>query len=405
MDTSVYTWISLHDSQQLSSRDAEVGAILLIEHDAKALLAARGLPVPEGTAMPASDCAAPEGSGPWAVKAQVPAGGRGKAGGIRIVRDRAEVPRAAQALSALRIGGFPVRMVRVERAVEAAAELYVGLTIDAGTGQAVLMVSDAGGIEVETAGDALLTCRTPFEPGAMQAGMARLAARLDGAASRAVTETGALLVDAFLALDATLIEVNPLFLLPDGGWIAGDARVDLDLNALPRRPELDRLIGARPDIYADAAFKRTHGYDLVVTDPEGEIGLVATGAGLSMQLLDEMTRRGLRPYNFCDIRSGMMRGDPARLIENLRALQQGPGLRCVLVNIFAGITELGEFAGLLLRAMDAVPELDQPIVVRLVGNGEAEADAILRAAGRPGLTLERDLDRALDLCARVCRDA
>jgi succinyl-CoA synthetase beta subunit len=99
----------------------------------------------------------------------------------------------------------------------------------------------------------------------------------------------------------------------------------------------------------------------------------------------------------------MMRGDPTRLIEAFSALKQARNLRCVLVNIFAGITELGEFATLLLRALNAVPDLDVPFVVRLVGNGQEQADAILGAAGHRGLTLERDLDLALDRCHEACR--
>jgi succinyl-CoA synthetase beta subunit len=381
-----------------------VGTILLIEHDAKALLAGRGMPVPEGWAARAVACPAPDGDGQWVVKAQVPAGGRGKAGGIRVAEDSGAVPAVAKALSERTIGGFPVETVRVERLVEAVAELYIGLTIDAGAGAVVLMVSHSGGVDIEAETGQLATARVPLDEDAMQAGLAHLTADFDAPAAQALTEAGALLIDAFIALDATLIEINPLFLLADGNWVAGDARMDLDLNAMPRQPLLERLIEDRPETYADAAFKRSHGYDLVVTDPAGEVGLVATGAGLSMQLLDEMARRGLRPYNFCDIRSGMMRGDPSRLVENFRALTEGPHLKCVLVNIFAGITELVEFADLLLEARDTVPELRHPMIVRLVGNGEAEADAILRAAARPGMSLERDLDRALDLCAEACRD-
>src|SRR5690606_24953593 len=98
-----------------------------------------------------------------------------------------------------------------------------------------------------------------------------------------------------------------------GGWTAGDVRMAVDENALARRPELAELLDRRAAAYPDATFKRAQGYDLVVVDPEGEIGLVSTGAGLSMKLIDEMTARGARPYNFCDIRSGMMRGDPSRL--------------------------------------------------------------------------------------------
>lgn len=346
----------------------------------------------------------PDPAASWVVKAQVPVGGRGKAGGIAVADDASQVPDIARSLSRKAIGGFPIRLVRVERRMDAVAELYAGITMDAAAGEAVIMLSASGGVDVEAASDRLMRAQVPFDADAMRAALDRLSARFPGQARQVLAEAGAHLVDAFFRFDATLIEINPLFLRPNGTWVAGDLRMDVDLNALPRQPKLEALIDARPETYADAAFKRAHGYDLVVIDPGGAVGLVATGAGLSMQLLDDMTRRGLRPYNFCDIRSGMMRGDPTRLIENLRAVQAGSNVQCVLVNIFAGITELGEFAELLLAALDAVPDLDRPMVVRLVGNGEAEAEAILRKAALPDLTLERDLDRALDLCAEVCRD-
>jgi succinyl-CoA synthetase beta subunit len=378
--------------------------ILLLEHDAKILLSRRGLTVPEGDLTDVTAPGIPSFSAPWVVKAQVPAGGRGKAGGIRIVEDKPQLWSAARALSCLTIGGFPVREVRIEQAVQSAAELYIGLVVDAAVGDVVVMASASGGVDVEAAADDahIVSRRAPLDRTALIDAMAEVASGFTTNIGDAFAEVGAILIDAFLDLDATLVEVNPLFVLPGGDWIAGDLRLDLDLNALDRQPSLADLIDARQAAYADAAFKKAHGYDLVVTDPQGQIGLVATGAGLSMQLLDEMTRRGMEPYNFCDIRSGMMRGDPARLIENLTALKQGENLRCVLVNIFAGITELGEFATLLLQALEAVPDLRIPLIVRLVGNGQDRADEILRAATNPGLMLERDLDRALDLCAEAC---
>jgi succinyl-CoA synthetase beta subunit len=119
-----------------------------------------------------------------------------------------------------------------------------------------------------------------------------------------------------------------------------------------------------------------------------------------MQLVDEMIRAGARPYNFLDIRTGMMRGRPDRLILVLRQIARGPRIRSVLVNIFAGITELGEFARLLLEALAAVPELQAQLVVRLVGNGEDQAAALLERCGRP-MILERDLDRAVALAVRA----
>ena len=139
-----------------------------------------------------------------------------------------------------------------------------------------------------------------------------------------------------------------------------------------------------------------HGFDYVEVDPHGEIGLITTGAGLSMQLIDELKAQGRRPLNFCDIRSGQFRGDPARLIAVMQWIASRPSVKVVLVNIFAGITDLAEFARLLVQAAGTVPELRVPIVARLIGRNLDEARQIL-AASALAVTLEPDLDRAIGL--------
>ena len=374
--------------------------MLLLEHDAKAILAARGLPVPEGLLVPCG-AAAPDlpQPGPWVVKAQVPAGGRGKAGGVRLAHTAEEVVAAAGAICGLRIAGHPVHALRLETAVTDAVEVYLGLAVDPARGRVAVMASATGGVDVEThAADSMATRHALPEPDALAGAMQEVTATLPPTLRDAAATAGLGLARAFLDLDATLLEVNPLFVRKDGGWVLGDVRLALDENALPRQPVLADLLDRRPEAYPDAVFKRAQGYDLVVVDPDGEVGLVSTGAGLSMKLIDEMTNQGLRPYNFCDIRSGMMRGDPARLVEALARMQAGPRLRCVLVSIFAGITDLGEFARLLIAAVKATPDLDLPLVVRLVGNNQAEAERLLRASGLP-LEIEPDLDRAVALCA------
>lgn len=393
-NTSVYNWI-------LSLPRRGSRTILILEHDAKTLLAKRGLPVPEGALWPVSAPVVPDFPPPWVLKAQVPVGGRGKAGGIVVIPDRAALAATAHRLSTLRIKGFPVEEIRIEAAVSDAREIYLGLVIDAATGRVSLLASATGGVEIEAeAGTGIHQYSARPEAVEMTAALDDLAAALPSDVAAAVRAAGEIAIAAFLDLDATLLELNPIFLKGDGSWIAGDVRLDLDENALPRQPEFAALLDARPHAYAEAVFKRDHGFDLVIVDPEGEIGLVTTGAGLSMQLIDEMSRRGLRPYNFCDIRSGMMRGSPDRLIATLRQLCTAPRLRCVLVNIFAGITDLGEFADLLLAARAAVPELQVPMVVRLVGNGQERAEAILGAA--EGLELIPDLDRAVTRIAALC---
>jgi len=373
--------------------------MLLLEQDAKDFLAQRGFAVPEGHRWNPDAPALPDGPGPFVMKAQVPVGGRGKAGGIRMVAGPADAEQAARDIAALTIRGHAVRGLRIEAAVSGAQEVYVGLSVDAARGLVAVMASDAGGVDVEDTADAAMhTVHAAPEPEALADAVAALAARFGDPVAQAVADAGSRMARAFLDLDATLLEINPLFVRPDGTWVAGDARMDLDESALPRQPDLAALLDTRAVDYPDAVFKRAQGYDLVVVDPDGEIGLVTTGAGLSMKLIDEMTAQGLRPYNFCDIRSGMMRGDPARLIEALRRMAEGPRVRCVLVNIFAGITDLGEFAGLLVQAVRALPGLDLPLIVRLVGNNEAKAEEILRASGLP-MAIEPDLERAVALSA------
>ncbi len=377
-------------------------AILILEHDAKSLLEQRGMPVPKGLITPVSAPVTPPFPAPWVLKAQVPVGGRGKAGGIIVLSDPGRLAETADQLSALRIKGFPVEEIRVEEAISDAREIYLGLVLDAASGCITLLASATGGMEIEAeAGTGIHQRSARPDTVDMMAALDELAASLPGEVAPAIRAAGAIAVSAFLDLEATLLELNPIFLRDDGSWIAGDVRLGLDENSLSRQPEFAALLDTRPQAYADAVFKRDHGFDLVIVDPEGEIGLVTTGAGLSMQLIDEMTRKGLRPYNFCDIRSGMMRGSPDRLIATLRQLCAAPRLRCVLVNIFAGITDLGEFAELLHRARDAVPELQVPMVVRLVGNGQARAEAILEGSdGR--LKLIPDLDLAVAEISELC---
>jgi succinyl-CoA synthetase beta subunit len=178
------------------------------------------------------------------------------------------------------------------------------------------------------------------------------------------------------------------------GCVAGDAKVVIDLNAIDRQPRIAAMLAARPTIYADAGRKIAEGFDYVELDPAGEIGLITTGAGLSMMLIDELTARGAKPLNFCDIRTGQMRGSPARLISVLGWITARPSLKAVLVNIFAGITDLAEFAALLAAAIKASPTLRVPVVARLVGRNSAEARLLLGEA-QPGMLVTEDLAEAL----------
>jgi succinyl-CoA synthetase beta subunit len=374
--------------------------MLLIEADGKALFSEHGIAIPSGRIVTAGDVVAPPAdTGPWMVKAQVPVGGRGKVGGIRRCGSAEDVADAVRGMLGGRLKGHAVEACLIEQ-VAGGAERYLALMVDPGTfGVRVIYLAE-GGVEVEQGDGA-------DRAGAVCASeLAAIVATLDGLlasepeAIRAhIADTGHRLAELLLARELALAEINPLF-VSDAGCVAGDAKVVVDLNAVDRQPRIAELIAARPSIYLDANRKLTEGFDYVELDPEGEIGLVTTGAGLSMMLIDELTARGMKPLNFCDVRSSQLRGSPQRLIRVLEWITSRPSLRVVLVNIFAGITDLGEFAGLLAAAVDASPTLRVPVVARLVGRGAADARRIL-AERRPNIAFEEDLQAALDHIALV----
>jgi succinyl-CoA synthetase beta subunit len=208
------------------------------------------------------------------------------------------------------------------------------------------------------------------------------------------------LAQVFVEREALLVEINPLLVRPDGSWIAGDAKLVTDDNALERQPVLRGLLERRGGAYPETSLKLKHGFDYVVVDTQGEIGLLTTGAGLSMMLIDELRAAGLKPYNFLDIRTGGLRGETTRLVSVLDWIARGPRVRALLVNIFAGITELGEFSRLLVAALDQSP-LKVPVIARLVGNGLPAAREVLAVAG---IALYTDLDDALTALHRHLPD-
>jgi succinyl-CoA synthetase beta subunit len=367
----------------------------LHEHDAKQLLARYGVTVPAGCiagidgVIPA-DLPQP---GPWVVKGQISAGGRGKAGLVLRAASREELAANAKAMLGKAVKGQRVERVRIEHCIEGAAELYIGLLLDAEACGVRVIVSVRGGMEIENVPAADIRSEVVrLDTIAIADCAARLAMAFAPASAQALREAGAQLANAFVAAELRLIEINPLFVRADGSWLAGDAKVVADESALERQPALRALVQTQAASYPEAAVKLEHGFDYVVVDPAGEIGLLTTGAGLSMMLIDELRAKNLKPYNFLDVRTGGFRGDPARLVNVLKWINAGPRVRVLLVNIFAGITDLGEFSRLLIEARRRVPEFRAPVVARLVGNGLAAARETFAAEG---ITLYTDLDEAV----------
>jgi succinyl-CoA synthetase beta subunit len=374
--------------------------MLLIEADGKALFADHGIAIPAGHIVTAADVIAPPAdTGPWMVKAQVPVGGRGNAGGVRLCGSPDDVADAVRAMLGGRLKGHTVEACLIEQ-VAGGEERYLSLMVDPQTyGVRVIYLAE-GGMNVEQgdgAGRAGQTCAPELD--SIAATLDALIVHESESIRPQVADLGRKLAEMLLARELALAEINPLF-VSEAGCIAGDAKVVIDLNAVDRQPRIAELIAARPSIYLDANRKLTEGFDYVELDPGGEIGLVTTGAGLSMMLIDELTARGLKPLNFCDVRSSQLRGSPHRLIRVLEWITSRPSLRVVLVNIFAGITDLGEFAALFAAAVDASPALRVPIVARLVGRGAADARRIL-AEQRPDIAMDEDLQAALDRIATV----
>jgi succinyl-CoA synthetase beta subunit len=371
--------------------------MLLIESDGKALFQGAGIRVPAGVVV-AARAAVPAltGTGPWIVKAQVPVGGRGRAGGVVRCDDVAAVRAAVQRLNGSRIKGHEVQSCLIETAVSGSDEYYLSLMLDPANYGVRAALLREGGVDVERAADAAQSFRLcDPEPEAIAAALRALSVREPQPRQAAIADVGGRLARLLFGRELMLAEINPLFFDAQGA-IAGDAKVVIDLNAVERQDELAAMIERGAAVYPDAFRKLHDGFDYVEVDPDGEIGLVTTGAGLSWMRIDELTARGGKPLNFCDIRTGQLRGDPTRLINVFQWIAAGRNVRSVLINFFAGITHLGEVAKLLVIALNAVPELRVPVTARLIGNGYDEAIAVFAAAGNP-LRVEPDLDRAIEL--------
>ena len=343
----------------------------LLEHESKALCAARGVPVPAGglARTPEEAQRVADGLGEnVAVKAQVPIGGRGKAGGIRLVA-AGEAAEAARDLLGADVRGYPVRTVLVEEALPAGTELYVGIAVDPRARRPLLLVSAAGGVDVEEDTDAVARVPWTLRDGLRPTHVRRAAeaAGLDPGAAGAIVPIAGALAALFAEERAQSVEINPLIDLGGGRFVAADARVVPD-SALAA----DTATADRPS--------RALGFDYVVLDPEGDVGLITTGAGASMLVIDLMTRAGLHPIDFCDVRTGSLRGDPTRLVYVLDDLRDRPNLACIGVNVFAGITDLREVAELLLVALEQ-RDPGVPLVVRLEGRDAEAARRELRDHG------------------------
>ena len=352
----------------------------LHEHQAKTIFADAGIPVPDSrlaTTVDEALDAVDEIGYPAAIKAQVHVGGRGKAGGIKIATDREEAEQYADEILGMDLKGYTVDQVLVEAGVDFVDELYVGVTMDRGEGEPVLMVSTEGGVDIEEVAeenpDAI--AREHVDPAfglhPYQARKVVYEAGVDADVALDVASILSTLYDLYEDSDASEIEVNPVMITGDRDVIAADAVMNIDEDALFRQPELAEMAEAsyEDDLEAKAG---EYGFDYVRLS--GNVGIIGNGAGLVMTTLDLVDYYGGEPANFLDIGGG---AKAERVTQALDMVFSDPNVDSVVFNIFGGITRGDEVAKGINEALAEFDEIPKPVVVRLAGTNAEEGMEIL----------------------------
>ena len=384
----------------------------LFEYQARDLFEAHQIPVLAGAvaATPeAAEAAAAKMGGKVVVKAQVKIGGRGKAGGVKLAENAADAKEKAKAILGMDIKGHTVHQVMIAQAAPIAAEYYMAILLDRANRNFLVMASVAGGMEIEE-----VAHKTPEK-------LARVGIDpnqgIDKAKALEIAKSGQFPADvqdqvadvlvklwaAFVAEDATLMEINPLVKTEDGKVVALDGKVTLDDNAGFRHPNHEALVDHASTNPLEALAKEK---DLNYVKLDGEVGIIGNGAGLVMSTLDVVAysgeKYGVKPANFLDIGGGAS----AEVMANgLSIILGDPDVRSVFVNVFGGITACDAVANGIVQALEILgSKATKPIVVRLDGNNVAEGRKILNAAAHPLVqqldTMDGAAAKAAELAAR-----
>ena len=376
----------------------------LHEYQARAVLKAAGIPVPDGdvAATPAEvEAIARRLGGRVVVKAQVHAGGRGKAGGVKLAADPAEARKHAEKILGMTIKGLTVQKVLVVPAADIASESYAGVILDRASQRPVMMVSPAGGVDIEEVAaqtpDKIM--KLPVDPryGLLPHQAMRLGFFLyrDLAQVRAAATVLQQLYAAFVTVGASLVEINPLITTPAGQVVALDAKISVDDNELERRPH----VAALRDVSAeDPAEVKARDAGLSFIKLEGSVGCCVNGAGLAMATMDLVKYYGGEPANFLDIGGS---SNPDKVVTALEIITSDRHVKAILFNIFGGITRCDDVANGIVTATGRTG-LKVPIVIRLTGTNEDLAVSILQRAGFSALTdMDEAVKRAVELAGRA----
>jgi succinyl-CoA synthetase beta subunit len=376
----------------------------LHEYQARAVLKAAGIPVPDGDVAATAaevEAIARRLGGRVVVKAQVHAGGRGKAGGVKLAADPADARRHAQNILGMRIKGLTVQKVLVVPAADIASESYAGVILDRATQRPVVMVSPAGGIDIEDVAaktpDRIM--KLPVDPryGLLPHQAMRLGFFLyrDLAQVRAAATVLQQLYAAFVTVGASLVEINPLITTPAGQVVALDAKISVDDNELERRPQVAALRDASAE---DPAEVKARDAGLSFIKLEGSVGCCVNGAGLAMATMDLVKYYGGEPANFLDIGGS---SNPDKVVTALEIITADRHVKAILFNIFGGITRCDDVANGIVTATGRTG-LKVPIVIRLTGTNEELAVSILKRAGFSALTdMDEAVKRAVELAGRA----
>ncbi|HEY3286677.1 MAG TPA: ADP-forming succinate--CoA ligase subunit beta [Gemmatimonadaceae bacterium] len=364
------------------------------EYQAKEILHGFGVPIPNGkvaTTPVEAEAIAKEYGVPVMVKAQVHAGGRGKAGGVKFCKTPAEAREKATAILGMQIKGLTVEKVLVTVAADIGSEAYVGIIVDRQRKKPVFMVSAAGGIDIEQ-----VAAQTPekilYLPVDTRYGLRGYEAMRMGfflyndvKLAKQAAKIMQQLYRAFMASGCSLAEINPLVATPAGELIAVDGKMVIDDNELDRHAEIEALRDVSSEAPSEVDARNCN---LTFIKLDGNVGCVVNGAGLAMATMDLVKYYGGEPANFLDIGGS---SNPEKVVNALRIITADPNVKCILFNIFGGITRTDDVANGIVTATKANP-LKVPIVIRLTGTNEEIAMKILT---ENGFSASADMDEAV----------
>jgi succinyl-CoA synthetase beta subunit len=361
----------------------------LFEYEAKNILRKNGIPTPKGeTATSPSQIreATAKLASPYVLKAQVLVAGRGKAGGIVFANSAEQAEKAAEKLFTMQIKGFPVKKLLVEEKTPIKKELYFAVAVDRTERSYVAVASAAGGVDIEElaqkAPQTILKTSIDARRGFGSSDASR-SARAMGYNGKQQSELALILKALYqigMKYDAELIELNPLAETADGSFVALDARLIVDDNALFRHPELEKLQFEENREHTPREIEAMKN-GLAYVELEGEVGIIGNGAGLVMATLDLIEQFNGKPADFLDLGGG---ASTERITKALSLVLSAPKVKAVFVNILGGMTRCDDVARAILQATQD-SKTSKPVIVRLVGTNEQEGRQILTKAGMPVL--------------------